>query len=246
MRKFSETARLALVAFVCAGAGSAVSAAGPAFFGSGSWFFTETGFTNLNGALPDGQIKLFNTDGLGATFHASGNGHTGFLASRHSDDRFGPVLVFHKGWGKSGAAAPVRTGSYLGALAFKGTGDTAGRQVTGAQFDIVAAAAAPSMKDMETRARIQLVGPASNTLSPMAEWQIGAGMRMYGEVVINEDRHPILREYPRIELANGTVSPRAANQLVAVKDDPQGRKLAISDGHAWRFADGQLVYQSRR
>ena len=55
--------------------------------------------------------------------------------------------------------------------------------------------------------------------------------------VINASRHPVLRAYTVATLP--AASP--AGQLIYVSNGSSNRRLAVSDGSAWRFLDGDVV-----
>lgn len=148
----------------------------------------------------------------------------------------GPVNILGKSrGGELNAHGLVQSGDDLGSVRWYGSDGS--DWLMGARIRAVVDAA-PGTGDLPTRLEFAVTPDGAS--APVERLRISnAGELMMGgaNTVIDASRHHRLRAYTVATLPSA--SPAA--QMIYVSDGSSNRRLAVSDGSAWRFPDGSAV-----
>jgi len=141
---------------------------------------------------------------------------------------------------RAGASpAAVQAGDTL--IGFRGYGYTGSQFVSGSAGAAFLLLAAENWVDSAAYGtQIQFFTTGNGTTANTERLRIAdsGDLQMGGaNTVINASRHPVLRAYTVATLP--AASP--AGQLIYVSNGSSNRRLAVSDGSAWRFPDGNVV-----
>ena len=162
-----------------------------------------------------------------------------FQGTRYSDNTQGPVYFGRKARGSKAAPEPAQAGDTL--LGFRGYGHTGERFVSGlagAAFLLESAEDYVDGSNYGTQIRFFTTQNGTTVNSERLRIADTGDLQMGGaNTVVTSTRHPVLRSYTVATLP--VASPEG--QLIYVADGSGGKRLAISDGADWRFADGTMV-----
>ncbi|MDI6026602.1 DUF2793 domain-containing protein [Corticibacterium sp. UT-5YL-CI-8] len=157
-----------------------------------------------------------------------------FLMARVDSGANGARIFFTKSRGSYGAPASVGASDELGTFHFAGH---TGTRMGAAAYISAYAAGAPGTNYTPGRLRFFT---SDGTASPAERLRIesdGSLAMGGGNTVINAARHPVLRSYTIATLP--AAAPAA--QMIYVADGSANRRIAVSDGTNWRFADGNIA-----
>lgn len=174
--------------------------------------------------------------GGGAVVPVVGEGSVGWEASRFSNDTGAGVFASLKARGTISSPAVVQTSDRLGQFSFYGW-DGVDTYRLGAHLRVLVTAATPGPTDMRSRAVLE-VTPAGS-VTPSEAWTVDhyTGQRMYGSVVIDQNRHHQLRSYTVATLP----SAATAGQMIYVSNETGGATPAFSDGTNWRRVTDRAI-----
>lgn len=169
-----------------------------------------------------------------------GDGSGGvFRATRYTDTTSAPVFFGRKARGTKAAPAAVQAGDTL--IGFRGYGHTGTIFPTGnlvSAFLLEAAENFVHGSAYGSQIRFFTTPNGSTAMQERLRIAHGGDLQMGGaNTVISAARHPVLRGYTVATLP----AAAPAGQLIYVSDGADNRRLAVSDGAAWRFPDGDLV-----
>lgn len=203
------------------------------------WKLDTNGARNDDTAVIGGQFYFQNST-EGALFRAQGfdpgvGESVGFIASVYSPTS--PVVfVGHRDAGTRDAPLPVPNGQLLVSLTGKATINTAGAQ-SNAGAVVCMAIADQTPSSAPSRWRITTTNVGAITPTATFDVAISDGLRFNGQLILNADRHFVLRSYTVSTLPVAGAPAR----LIVVSDGSSFRRLAIADGGVWRFMDGAIV-----
>lgn len=176
--------------------------------------------------------------GVSSPIQQHGSAGAGIGLSRWTLDASGPAIRLAKSRGTvvGGTATAVAAGDTLGQISVYAADGT--DLASEAARISVQATAAPTTGSVP--GRLVLATTPVGGSSPIERLRIDSdgNVQMGGSTtVISAERHPILRSYTVATLP--TASPAA--QLIYVSNGTSNKRLAISDGAAWRWPDGAVV-----
>ena len=162
-----------------------------------------------------------------------------FQATRYANSSNAPVFFGRKARGTRASPAAVQAGDTL--IGFRGYGYTGSQFVSGpagAAFLLLAAENWVDSAAYGTQIQFFTTGNGTTPNTERLRIADSGDLQMGGaNTVINASRHPVLRAYTVATLP--AASP--AGQLIYVSNGSSNRRLAVSDGSAWRFLDGDVV-----
>lgn len=205
--------------------GVALGGAARAQWQASRWTFNGTAHETVGGLANGFQIQ--GTQVGAASF---------FNLLWHASNANGPTNVLGKSRGANlNVHGLVQSGDDLGSLRWYGSDGA--DWVLGARIR-ANVDATPGLGDLPTRLEFAVTPDGAS--APVERLRISsAGDLMMGGAnpVIDASRHHRLRSYTVAALPSA--SPAA--QMIYVSDGSSNRRLAVSDGSAWRFPDGSVV-----
>ncbi len=162
-----------------------------------------------------------------------------FQATRYMEGNPGAVFFFRKARGSQAAPAAVQAGDTLGGFrgyGHDGVGFASG--VNGVAFLLEASDNWARGISYGTQIRFFTTGNGTTANTERLRIANDGDLQMGGaNTVINSNRHPVLRSYTVSTLPSA--SPEG--QLIYVGDGSGSKRVAVSTGAGWRFADGSVV-----
>lgn len=164
------------------------------------------------------------------TIQAQAAGGVGLGAFRAGASASPPIFGLFKTRGASASAhTAVSTSDQLGAFSFGGSDGTAYRD--GLRL-VATVTGAPTSTNVPTRFDA-LTGDGTSSFTGLGQDQNG-NLQVNQVNVVTQARSVMLRPYTIATLPSAAV----ANQMAAVTDGLVNKRLVISDGTIWRYADG--------
>lgn len=200
---------------------------------------TAANFTLAGGVTASiGSMVSFQRTSAGLSITARAEGNVGWFAERYSSDSAGATNLFRKNRGTIASPAVPVANDVLGQFQFQPLTAAPSTYGNSAIFDAINLESTPSASALGSRFRFRLCATGSATLTEVVRVDCEAGLSMFGaNPVIDQNRHHRLRAYTVATLPSA--SPAA--QMIYVSDGSSNRRIAVSDGSAWRFPDGAVV-----